>query len=80
MSEQITKTEFQILLAAFNKLVDGQPPIAKVKDELLEIKAAAIASAELNSRQTDAITARVANYLDGSYGKNSKKEIYQATQ
>lgn len=80
MTEQLVQTEFQILLAAFNKLVATEPPVPKIKDELLEIKAAAIQSAELNSRQTEAVTARVDNYINGTYGKSQKKIDYMATQ
>lgn len=80
MSEQLTQTEFQILLAAFNKLIDDQPPVAKVKDELLEIKASALASVELNSRQIDAVVARCNNYINGEYGVSEKKKQFMAEQ
>lgn len=80
MTEQLVQNEFQILLAAFNKLIDDQPPVAKVKDELLEIKSAALASVELNARQVSAVVERCDNYIKGEYGMSEKKKQFMADQ
>lgn len=80
MTEQLVQNEFQILLAAFNKLIDDEPPVAKVKAELLEIRAAALASSELNARQVSAVIERCDNYIKGEYGISEKKKQFMAEQ
>lgn len=80
MTEQLVQNEFQILLAAFNKLIDDQPPVAKVKAELLEIRAAALASSELNARQVSAVIERCDNYINGQYGMSEKKKQFMVDQ
>jgi len=77
MSEQIVKTEFQLMLQKFNRTVDNQPPVSEVKETLTKLRDLAISSKQLNTRQTDAIVARCDNYINGLYGKNAKKENYK---
>lgn len=63
---------FSELLSEFNNLVDLQPPVAKIKDQLLVIKSKA-SSKSLTPRQVDAIHDRVNNYINGTY--NTQKHI-----
>lgn len=72
--ENLIPDEFTIMLKAVNKIVENpKSDIVNVKDELLELKQAAIDSNELNNRQREAITARVDNYLNNDYGDQRKK-------
>ena len=57
---------FSELLNEFNNLVEPQPPLAKIKDQLLVIKSKA-SSKSLTPRQVDAIYDRVNNYINGQY-------------
>ena len=75
MSETV-KSQFELLLIKFNGIIDNQPPVSEVKEKLEKLSELAKKSSELNSRQVEAITARVSNYLNGSYGRNTKKETY----
>jgi hypothetical protein len=80
MSDPILAPDaFTLLLRAFNKLVEDQPPIEKVRPELLKLKQAAELHHDLNTRQKEAITDRVRYYLDGTYGKTKKPEVLQLT-
>jgi len=72
--ENITPDAFTLLLRVFNKLVANMPPVEQIKAELLKLKQSAIDSTELNSRQTDAIVARVDNYISGVYGNTKTAE------
>lgn len=65
---------FTLLLRVFNKLAEDMPPVEKIEPELLKIRQAAISSSELNSRQTDAVVARVDNYINGTYGRTKTDE------
>jgi hypothetical protein len=67
--EQISTDPFVILLREFNVLIDKQPPLKEVKDSLLSIKERAI-NANVTGRQREAITERVDNYINGTYGRN----------
>jgi hypothetical protein len=67
MSENNNFTE---LLKEFNELVDSQPTVSKIKDELLAIKLKS-SSKSLTPRQVDSIHDRVNNYINGQY--NNKK-------
>lgn len=78
MSETV-KSQFELLLIKFNTMIENQPPVSEVKDKLEKLSELAKKSAELNYRQTEAITARCANYINGTYGKNTKKELYNAS-
>lgn len=69
-------TEFELMLKKFNRTVDNTPPLSEVKETLLKLREFAINTKSLNSRQMDAIVARVDNYINGTYGKNAKKEAY----
>jgi hypothetical protein len=80
MSTQIVESEFEILLRGFNETVKDMPPVKKVEKELLELRATAVISHELNFRQRDAITARVDNYINGEYGSNLKKTEYSQNE
>lgn len=79
-SKNITPDEFTILLRAFNSLVAMMPPIDKIKQDLLAIKTSANNSNELNASQKDAITARVDNYLDGTYGNTKSGVSFSSPQ
>lgn len=68
----IAPDEFTILLRAFNKLVENNPKPDNIKTELQDLKDSAESSYELNSRQKDAIIARVKNYINGTYGKTKQ--------
>jgi hypothetical protein len=70
-------TEFELMLRKFNRTVDNQPPVSEVKETLTKLRELSINSKALNSRQTDAIVARCDHYINGTYGKNAKKEVYQ---
>lgn len=80
MSETVTKTDFELMLQKFNRTVENQPKVSEVKETILKLRELAINSKALNSRQTDAITARVDNYLNGTYGVNKKKELFNNEQ
>ena len=70
--------QFTELLNEFNKLVEGNPTIKLVADKLGSIKIEAVSSNLINSRQKEAIIARVNNYISGIYGKS--KTISQLNQ
>jgi hypothetical protein len=76
MSTLLEQSEFTVMLKAFNELVESNPTISKVKDELNGMKEAAIASDELNARQKDAIVDRCNHYLNGTYGNTKKAENF----
>jgi hypothetical protein len=57
---------FSELLNEFNKLVEPQPQLSKIKDQLLVIRSKA-SSKSLTPRQVDAIYDRVNNYINGQY-------------
>lgn len=57
---------FSELLIEFNNLVESQPQLSKIKDQLLVIKAKAT-SKSLTPRQVEAIHDRVNNYFNGTY-------------
>lgn len=64
---------FSKLLLEFNNLVADQPSVKSIKSELDAIFQKS-ANSELNYRQTDAIRARVVNYINGDYG-NSRNQL-----
>lgn len=70
MSVDVLVNDFSILLKKFNDLVGSNPPVDKIKKELLEIKDSARNNNALNFRQKDSIVARVDNYIAGTYGKS----------
>lgn len=76
-SEEKTKAPqqsyFSKLLLEFNNLVADQPSVKSIKSELDAIFQKS-ANSELNYRQTDAIRARVINYMNGDYG-NSRNQL-----
>lgn len=69
-----TPTEFQKMLAKFHRIIENEPPVSQVKDQLEKLSEFAKKSAHLNSRQTDAVMARCDNYTNGLYGKTKSKE------
>ncbi len=69
--------EWVTLVGLFNELIKGSPTAEAIKTELLELKETARLSAVLTYRQTDAIMARVNNYLNGEYGNTKKAENLQ---
>lgn len=77
VSEEKTKAPqqsyFSKLLLEFNNLVANQPSVKLIKSELDAIFQKS-ANSELNYRQTDAIRARVVNYINGDYG-NSRNQL-----
>lgn len=83
VKERVKETEsvsnepyFKVVLKKFNDLVENNPSVSSIKSELLSIREEAINNSELNYRQTEAITARVDNYINGDYGSNRKKNNY----
>lgn len=69
MKQPIIPCAFSYMMMDFNETVKEMPEISKVKDKLLNLKKDAINNIELNGRQRESITARVDNYLNGTYGK-----------
>jgi len=67
---EIITDKFELLLKKFNTLIDKQPPVKEVKDQLLSIKDEAKNSATLTTRQREAIVERCDNYANGVYGRN----------
>lgn len=65
-SECILK--WQALLKMFHDIIQSDPPVQKVAEELKSLKDMAIKSHELTARQIDAIIARCDNYMNGTYG------------
>ncbi len=70
-------SEFELMLRKFNRTVENSPSPASVKDTLTKLREYAVNTKSLTERQMSAITARVDNYMDCSYGKNLKKENYK---
>jgi hypothetical protein len=66
-SEQKTMQDFSSLLKRFEAVIKDMPPAKSVEKELLQINVDAINERSLTIRQTEAITARVKNYLAGNY-------------
>ena len=70
--------EWRSMLDTFAGIIDKNPPVEKVKDDLLELKEAAKASNLLTGLQVSAICTRCDNYINGVYGKNKTKDEYMA--
>jgi len=68
--------KFDSMLKIFAEIIDGNPPIDKVKDELVELKEACQSTGLLTLRQSDAIIGRCNNYLNGTYGVDKVKDIF----
>jgi len=74
-------TEFQLMLKKFHRTIEDTKLSKKERDETLStLRQLAIDSAELNPRQTEAITARIDNVFNGTYGVNLKKDKFAAEQ
>lgn len=69
---------FSFMLMDFHETVANMPPVSKVQEKLLALKADAEINHELNIRQKEAIIARIDNYFNGSYG-NTKAGIDMKT-
>ena len=67
--EPMIPCAFSYMLMEFNEMVSENPPVNIINDELLALKAQAETSRELNLRQKLAITERVDNYFNCTYGK-----------
>ena len=63
---------FTELLKDFNLLVADNTPAKAIADKLNYIKTEASSSNIINSRQKEAIIARVNNYINNNWGKKSK--------
>ena len=74
METTYTKTKFQLMLKEFNDLVEGMPPVEKIKDKLIDLRTRASNTKEFTIRQVDAIADRVRYYLNGDYG-NTKQNV-----
>lgn len=70
--KNVSPDEFTIILRAFNNMVVNNPKPDTIKSQLIELKESAESSIELNSRQKEAIMARINNYFDGTYGKTKQ--------
>lgn len=66
-------SEFSFMLKTFNDLIKDSPTAKSVEKDLTELKDVAVASAELNLRQKEAVMARCDSYMDGSYGKKDNE-------
>jgi len=74
-------SEFQLMLKKFHRTIEDTKLSKKERDETLStLRQLAIDSAELNPRQTEAITSRIDNVFNGTYGVNAKKQVYQDAQ
>lgn len=77
MSETATiPTEFDKMLSKFHRIIENEPPVKDVKEQLEKLSEFAKNSKQLNSRQMDAIMARCHNYIIGDYGVNRKKDAF----
>ena len=72
--------EWRSMLDTFAGMIDKNPPVEKVKDDLLELMEAAKNTFYLTGAQKDAICARCRNYINGVYGKNKQKDDYIESQ
>ena len=81
MSEEVKKEEIRVkdeqyiatwvnMLGIFKEIIKDNPPVSKVKDELLELSEAAKTTFLLTPAQKSGIVERCANYINGTYGKN----------
>lgn len=77
---ETVKSQFELLLIKFNTLIEKQPPVSEVKEKLEKLAEIAKKSDELNYRQTEAITERCKNYINGDYGVSRKKQNYMNEQ
>ncbi len=75
--EQVNDTEclklWQSLNGEFSKIIDNDPTPAKVKDKLSELKTRVQSKNTLTGRQTESLSARIDNYMAGTYGKNNNE-------
>lgn len=76
VSDEQCIAKWKAMLEMFEKIIKGDPPVEKVKDKLLELRAAVINSNLLTERQKEALMARCDNYVTGNYGKDAKKKDY----
>jgi len=68
--------EWRSMLDTFAGIIEKNPPVENVKDDLLELKDAAKASNLLTGLQVSAICTRCDNYINGVYGVNKIKTDY----
>lgn len=69
--EQIN-TQWVSMLKVFETIIDGNPPIEKVKDKLEGLKLSAGNSVLLTARQKEGIVGRCNHYLKGEYGHQTQ--------
>ena len=62
---------FKSMLRAFEKIIENDPPPAKVKPQLLEL-ASSSGTAPLTARQAEAVYGRCMHYINGTYGSTAK--------
>jgi hypothetical protein len=83
VSAKPTDTEinatWQSMLQMFHKIIENNPTPEKVKEKLVELQDLAKNSGIMTVRQVEGIYMRCQNYLDGTWGMNSKREAYMAS-
>lgn len=70
-------TMWVAMMNQFKEITAKNPEPDKVKDKLLELKAAADQTPFLTGRQREGIYARCDNYINGTYGVDAKKDAYK---
>ena len=62
---------FKSLLRTFEKIIENDPPVSKVKQELLDL-AQSSTTAALTARQAEAVYDRCMNYINSTYGSTAR--------
>lgn len=76
-ADQACIAKWRELITRFNKLIENSPAPMSIQKELFQLSEDATSNL-LNYRQTEAIQARVKNYLAARYGKTKEGVIYKA--
>lgn len=79
VSDEQYIAKWKSLLEMLFKIIEKDPAPEKVKDKLLELKEVAANSNHLTERQKNGIMSRCDNYINGTFGKDSKKSDYIET-
>lgn len=67
---------WQQLNKEFGNIIENDPTPAKAAKPLAELKAKVVSKNGLSIRQTEGLSARIANYMAGTYGKSKTAENF----
>jgi hypothetical protein len=80
LQEDIGNLKFKGMLREFERIIKGNPKPEAVEDELSALKENAARSADLTSRQAEAIADRCRYYLTGEYGNTKRPEHFEQSK